>query len=92
MFVFLMTVSCIFILFFFKLQPTNGQIYIAIFSLNIMVTPTCFDTSVSSSGSFKNLYFAELRKFLKLKQSKINNFNLIILWNFNFNRLIVRTL
>ena len=37
----------------FLLQPTIAQICITIFSLYIMFTPTCFDTSVSSSGSFK---------------------------------------
>ena len=35
------------------LQPTNAQISITIFSLSIMFTPTCLDTCVSSSGSFK---------------------------------------
>jgi len=35
----------------FSLKPTNTQIYITLFSLYIMFTPTCFDNSVSSSGS-----------------------------------------
>ena len=46
-------------------QLTNAQIYIYIyitFFLYIMLTPTCFDISQSPSGSFKNLYFAKLRK------------------------------
>jgi hypothetical protein len=58
-------------LILFLLQPTNTQIYITIFSLYIMFTPTCFDTSVSSSGSFKNLYFAMLHQFLELKLLKL---------------------
>ena len=33
----------------FLLQPTNAQIYITIFSLFRMFTPTCFNTSVSVS-------------------------------------------
>jgi cytochrome c oxidase assembly factor CtaG len=47
----LMHVPFIFVLFL--LQPINAQIYITVFSLSIVFTPTCFDTSVSSSGSFK---------------------------------------
>ena len=46
-----------FVLTLFLLQPTNTHIYIYIyitmFSLCIMFTATCFDTSFSSSGSFK---------------------------------------
>ena len=37
----------------FLLQPTQAQIYITIFCLYIMFTPTCFDTFMSSSGIFK---------------------------------------
>ena len=48
----------------FLLQPTNAQIFFTIFSLIIMFAPTCFDKSVSSSGRFKNFYFAKLHKFL----------------------------
>ena len=44
---------------------------ITIFSLYIMFTPTCFDTSVSSSGSLKNLSFVKLHKFFKLKLLKL---------------------
>ena len=33
----------------FLLQPTNAQIYITIFSLYIMFTLTCFETSMSLS-------------------------------------------
>ena len=40
-----MAVPCIFIVFLFR--PTNAQICITLFSLYIMFTPTCFDTSVS---------------------------------------------
>jgi hypothetical protein len=47
----------------FSLQPTNEQIHIKIFFLYIMFTATSFDTSVSSSGSLKNFYFAKLQKF-----------------------------
>ena len=64
-----MHVPCIFILF--VLQPTNAQKYITIFSLYAMFTPICFDTSMSSSGSFKNLYFATLHQFLELKLLKL---------------------
>jgi hypothetical protein len=72
-----MHVPCIFILF--VLQPTNAQIYITVFPLYIMFTPTCFDTSVSSSGSFRKLYFATLHKFLQLKLLKLK-FHKIIRW------------
>jgi len=48
----LMHVPCIFLLVSF--QPTNTQIYITTLYLYIMFTLTCFDISVSSSGSFKN--------------------------------------
>jgi len=51
---------------FFLFQPTNAQIYITILSVYIMSTPTCFDISVSSTGSLINLCLAKLRKFLKL--------------------------
>jgi len=44
---------------------------ITVFSLYIMFTPTCFDTSVSSSGSLKNLSFIKLHKFFKLKLLKL---------------------
>jgi len=37
----------------YLLQQTNAQIHITIFSLYIMFTATCFNTSVSSSGSSK---------------------------------------
>jgi len=33
-------------------EPTTAQIYIITVSLYIMYTPTCFDISMSSSGSF----------------------------------------
>ena len=36
-----------------------------------MFIPTCFDTTVSYSGSVKNLYFAKFHKFSKLKLFKI---------------------
>ena len=45
--------------FLFSFQPSNAQIYIYIYlttlSRYIMFNPTCFDMSVSSSGSLKNL-------------------------------------
>ena len=63
----------------FLLQPTNAQIYITSFSLYMLFTATYFDTSVSSSGSFKNLYFATLRQFLELKLLKLQ-FHKIIRW------------
>ena len=44
-----------------------------------MLTPTCFDISVSSSGSFKNLYCAKLRKFFKLKRLKLQFHKIISL-------------
>jgi len=40
-------------LLLFLFQPTNGQIYITTVSLYIMYIPTCFNISISSSGSFK---------------------------------------
>ena len=45
--------ACTVYIYMFLLQPTNAQIYIIILSLYIMFTATCFDTSVSSSESFK---------------------------------------
>ena len=36
-----------------------------------MFTPTCFDTSVLSSWSFKTLHFAKLHKFLQLELLKL---------------------
>jgi hypothetical protein len=42
------------------------QIYVRVF-FYIVCTPTCFDSFLSSSAGFKNLYFAKLRKFLKLR-------------------------
>jgi hypothetical protein len=56
----------------FLLQPTNAQIYITVFSLYTILTPTWFDTFVSSSGSFRNLSFAKLHKFLNLKLLKFH--------------------
>jgi hypothetical protein len=61
---FLMHVPCFFSLFLF--QPTNAQIYITTPPLYIRYTHTCFDITVSSSGSFKNLCLTKLHKFLKL--------------------------
>jgi hypothetical protein len=58
--------------FCFLLQPTNAQIYITVFSLYIILTHTWFDTSVSSFGSFRNLSFAKLHKFLNLKLLKFH--------------------
>jgi hypothetical protein len=54
----------------FLFQPTNAQIYITQLSLCIMFTSTCFDISMSSSGSFKNLCLVKLHKFLKLRLLK----------------------
>jgi hypothetical protein len=48
----------------FLFEPANAQIYITKLSLYIMFTPTCFDISVSSAGSLKNLCLAKLCKFL----------------------------
>jgi len=73
----LIHVPCIFILF--VLQPSNAQIYITIFSLYIMFTPTSFDSSVSSSGSLKNLYFATVHQLLELQLFKLQ-FHKIIRW------------
>jgi len=39
-------------LLLFVLQPTNAQLYITRVSLYIMYTATCFDISISSSGTF----------------------------------------
>ena len=39
-------------LLLFLLQPTNEPLYITTVSLYIIYTPTCFDSSMSSSGSF----------------------------------------
>jgi hypothetical protein len=36
-----------------------------------MFNPTCFDISVSSSGSFKNFHLAKLHEFLKGKLLKL---------------------
>ena len=63
----------------FLLQPTNAQIYITSFSLYMLFTATYFDTSVSSSGSFKNLYLATLHRFLELKLLKLQ-FHKTIRW------------
>ena len=52
--------------FLFLFQPTNAQIYITTLSLYTMFTPTCFEISVSTSGSLKKLGLTKLRKFLKL--------------------------
>jgi len=68
-FIMLNHVPCIFILYL--LQPTNAQIYITIFSLYIMFISTCFDTSVSTSRSFKNFYSAKLHEFLQLKHLEL---------------------
>ena len=54
------------IIFVFLFQPTNAQIYITTLSPYITFNPTCFDISMSPSGSFNNLCLAKLRKFLKL--------------------------
>jgi len=43
-------------------QPTSAQIYITALCVYIMFTATCFDISLSSSGSFKNLCLAKLHK------------------------------
>jgi len=45
----------------------------------MLLTATCFDTSVSSSGSFRNLYFATLHQFLELKLLKLQ-LHKIIRW------------
>ena len=50
----------------FLLKPTNAQLYCTTVFLEIIYTPTCFDISLSLSGSF-NLCLARLHKFLKLK-------------------------
>ena len=63
----------------YVLQPTNAQIYITIFSLYLISTPTCFDTSVSSSGRFRNLYFTTLHQFLELELLKLQ-FHKTIRW------------
>ena len=57
-------------------------IYITIFSRYILFTSTCFDTSVSSSGNFKNLYFAKLHEFLKLKVLKLQFHNIFIIFKY----------
>jgi len=46
---FVMHVPYIVLLFVF--EPTNAQIYFTTLSLYILFTATCFDISVSSSGS-----------------------------------------
>jgi hypothetical protein len=66
---------CIFILF--VLQPTNAQIHITLCFLYIMFTPTCINTSVSSSGSFKNSYFTKLHQFLELQLLKLKFYKII---------------
>jgi len=66
---FLMHVPCFFSLFLF--QPTNAQIYVAAPALYIRYTHTCFDITLSSSGSFKNVSVTNLHKFLKLRLLKL---------------------
>jgi hypothetical protein len=69
----LMHVTCIVILFL--LQPTNAQIYVTIYYLYIMLNPTCFDTSFSSSGSSKTcttlIYINIKYKFVRKHFHKI---------------------
>jgi len=55
----------------YLLQVTNAQVYITTLSFYIMFTPTCFDISVLSSGSFKNLCLSKLLKFLELMFVKL---------------------
>jgi hypothetical protein len=69
----------VYIFILFVLQPTNAQIYITIFSLYIMFIPTCFNSSVSSSGSLKNLYFAMVHQLLELQLLKLQ-LHKIIRW------------
>jgi hypothetical protein len=59
----LMYVPCILWLFVFEL--TNAQMFITKISLCIRFTPTCFDISVPSSGIFKDMCLAELRKLIE---------------------------
>ena len=44
--------ACIMHRLLFLFQPTNAQIYVTTVSLYLLYTPTCFDVSLSSSGSF----------------------------------------
>ena len=69
--------------------PSNAHIYITVFPLYIMFTPTCFDTSVSSSGSFKNVYFAKLHKFLELRLLKLK-FHKIFRWKLFGHRWVIQ--
>ena len=69
------TRNCTSTLFLF--QPRNAQTYITTLYLYIMFTPTCFDISVSSAGSFNNLLLAKLRMFLKLELLKLQFHNII---------------
>ena len=65
---FLMHVPYFFSLFLF--QPTNAQIYVTTPYLYTRYTHKCFDITVSSSGSLKNLCLTKLHKFLKLRLLK----------------------
>jgi hypothetical protein len=50
---------------FYLNQLMHKYIYITSLYLHIIFTPTCFDISVSSLGSLKNLCLVKLLKFLK---------------------------
>jgi len=65
--------------YFFLFQLSNAPTYITTLSLYIMFTPTCFDISVSSSGSFKKLCLAKLQNFLKLRMLKLKFHKIITL-------------
>jgi acetolactate synthase regulatory subunit len=52
------------------IQPTNSQIYVTTVSFYIIYTATCFDISVSSSGSF-TFVSCQVTKVLKIEAVKI---------------------
>jgi len=51
----------------FYVKEHNFYCFCLYISLYITFTPTCFDISVSSSGSFTDLCLSKLYKFLKLR-------------------------
>ena len=65
------TVKTLYKLIIFLFQLSKSQIYIATISLYVMFTPACFDISVSSSGSFKNVCLSKLHKLLKSRLLKL---------------------
>ena len=86
--------SCIIILihvpriFIVLIATKKCTITITTVTLYIIYSPTCFDISMSSSGSF-TFVLAKLHKFLKLKMLNHNSVKLLKCIQIIFNRCLV---